>query len=403
MLKKINKIKETENATLKTFKEEVPSNYYQSNDRKGFEQYVENMRYTFMYKYKFPPMLFKNAEVIDFGAGTGHKAINFAHWGAKCTLVELSEKSSAISKDLFKNFAKSYSDHRFINKSIFDYEEKNKQYDIVHCVGVLSHTAAKEDAFKKISKFVKKGGFLIFGDPNKSGGFQNMLQRYALYKFSSNDDEICKNSEILFKEDIDRSEMAVKRTRREIIYDRWVIQSQDDPSFLEVLKWMEDCNLKFYSSYPNYPDFLISDSFYNKVKTNLSQIRNLPILAELMWMTKTEDDKQFLKYLDEDLALLNKNFNTLSSYMANCNVKTRIETYEFFDFSDALLNSLNNANFTNKLKYKIIDFINESKNFIKLVNDGNFEDVKKFLDNKKYLFKGPVGIRHVDFIAYKEN
>ena len=89
--------------------------------------------------------------------------------------------------------------------------------------------------------------------------------------------------------------------------------------------------------------------------------------------------------------------------MANCNVKTRIETYKFFNFSDDLLNSLNNASFTNKLKYKIIDFINESKNFIKLVNDGNFEDVKKFLDNKKYLFKGPVGIRHVDFIAYKEN
>ena len=44
--------------------------------------------------------------------------------------------------------------------------------------------------------------------------------------------------------------MAVKRTRKEIIYDRCVIRSQDDPSFLEVLKWMEDCNLKFYSSYP---------------------------------------------------------------------------------------------------------------------------------------------------------
>ena len=61
----MNKIKETENATLKTFKEEVPSNYYQSNDRKGFEQYVENMRYTFMHKYKFPPRLFKDAAIAE--------------------------------------------------------------------------------------------------------------------------------------------------------------------------------------------------------------------------------------------------------------------------------------------------------------------------------------------------
>ena len=64
--------------------------------------------------------------------------------------------------------------------------------------------------------------------------FQNMLQRYALYKFSNSDEEIVKNSEILFKDDIDRSQAAVPRTRNEIIYDRWVIQSQDDPSVEEV-------------------------------------------------------------------------------------------------------------------------------------------------------------------------
>ena len=61
-----------------------------------------------------------------------------------------------------------------------------------------------------------------------------MLQRYALYKYSKDDEEIVTNSEILFKNDIDRSEKAVGRTRREIIFDRWVIQSQDDPSVSEV-------------------------------------------------------------------------------------------------------------------------------------------------------------------------
>ena len=67
-----------------------------------------------------------------------------------------------------------------------------------------------------------------------------MLQRYALYKYSKDDEEIVTNSEILFKNDIDRSEKAVGRTRRELIFDRWVIQSQDDPSVSEVLKWIED-------------------------------------------------------------------------------------------------------------------------------------------------------------------
>ena len=75
--------------------------------------------------------------------------------------------------------------------SIFDYAPKDdKRYDIVHCRGVLSHTAAKEAAFSKIATFVKPGGFLIFGDPNKAGGFQNMLQRYAVYRFASTPDEM---------------------------------------------------------------------------------------------------------------------------------------------------------------------------------------------------------------------
>ena len=401
MIKNKN-IQETEKLTLKTFKKEVPSNYYPSNDKKGFEDYVKNMWNTFMYKYKFPPKMFKDAEVIDFGAGTGHRAINFASWGAKCTLVELSDRSSLISKELFKNFAKNFSDHRFFNTSIFDYEEKNKQYDIVHCVGVLSHTAAKEQAFKKICRFLKKGGYLIFGDPNKSGGFQNMLQRYTLYKFSKNDDEIVKNSEILFKDDIDRSEKAVKRTRKEIIYDRWVIQSQDDPSFSEVIKWMSECNLRFYSAYPNYPDFLLTDSFYNKDKNVINNIKNFPILSEIIWMMKTQDDKEFLKFLNDDLNQLNEKFNNLTNYMANCNTNTKVDTKEFFNFSENLLKSIKTLKFLEDQKIKLVKFINESKELIELVNKGNLNDVKNYVNSCSLLFKGPVGIRHVDFIAHKE-
>ena len=91
--------------------------------------------------------------------------------------------------------------------------------------------------------------------------FQNMLQRYAVYRFSKSEEDIIKVSEYLFKEDIDRSFKTIPRTRNEIIYDRWVIQSQDDPSFDEVCKWINDCGLKLYSTYPTNPNFFISDSF----------------------------------------------------------------------------------------------------------------------------------------------
>ena len=395
-------IKKTEKETLNTFKTEVPSIDFHHKDEKSFNEFSKITEKTYRECFKFPPKMFSNTELIDFGAGTGHNTISLANWGAKCTLVELSDKSLGIAKEVFELRAKNLENHRFVNSSIFDYEEKNKLYDIVHCRGVLSHTAGKEKAFKKISSYLKKGGYLIFGDPNKAGGFQNMLQRYALYKFSNNDEEIVKNSEILFKEDIDRSQAAVPRTRNEIIYDRWVIQSQDDPSLEEVTKWMSDCGLKLYSSYPAYPQFLLTDSHYNKNKVDFEKVKNIPVLSEILWMMKTEDDISESKTIEKDLSVLNNHFNKFASYVANCNKKTKIETKEFFELSDDILNSIDDVSFVNKLKDKFKNFILESKELVKIVNSKNISDVDEHIKKCSLLFKGPCGVRHVDFIANKE-
>lgn len=394
-------IKKTEQETLNTFKTEIPSIDFHHKDDKNFKEFTKNTEKTYRECFKFPAKMFSNTELIDFGAGTGHNTISLANWGAKCTLVELSDKSLEVAKEVFRLRAKNFNDHKFVNSSIFDFEEKNKLYDIVHCRGVLSHTAGKEIAFKKICSYLKKGGYLIFGDPNKAGGFQNMLQRYAVYKFSNNDEEIVKNSEILFKDDIDRSQAAVPRTRREIIYDRWVIQSQDDPSIEEVTKWMLECGLKLYSSYPTYPQFFLTDSYYNKDRVDFEKVKNISVLSEILWMMKTEDDISESKSIESDLSSLYNYFDKLTSYVANCNTKTKIETKQFFELSDDILNSIENIKFVNNLKEKFKNFILESQKLIEIVNSKNLNDVSSYLKKCSLLFKGPCGVRHVDFIAYK--
>jgi 2-polyprenyl-3-methyl-5-hydroxy-6-metoxy-1,4-benzoquinol methylase len=399
----LNKIKKTESETLKTFKEEVPSIYFSATDDAGYKKFSRNFEKTYRDLFNFPSKMFLNTNLIDFGAGTGHHTICLANWGAKCTLVELSDKSLGIAKELFSKRATNPNEHRFVNSSIFDFNETDKFYDIVHCRGVLSHTAANEQAFKKICKLVKSGGYLIFGDPNKAGGFQNMLQRYALYKFSNTDEDIVKNSEILFKNDIDRSQEAVPRTRKEIIYDRWVIQSQDDPSFSEVCRWLFDCKLSLYSTYPTSPHFFLSDSCHNKNKVSFDKIKNIPILSEILWMMKTQDDKDFLNFLESDLEELNANFSNYISYLSNCNKETKINTKDFSYMSEKMLESIDKIKFIEQLKNKLTNFILESKKLINLVNSTNIDEVKNFVEKCSILFKGPSGIRHVDFIAYKED
>mgnify|MGYP001192417938 CR=1 FL=1 len=400
-MNKIN-LKRVEKETLKTFRTEIPCFDFNHKIKKLFKSFEKNNENTFRNKYKFPPEMFKNSKLIDFGAGTGHKTIFFAKWGANCTLVELSDRSLNHAKILFKDSLKNFKKHKFINSSIFDYKGKNKNFDIVHCRGVLSHTGNKRKAFKKICSYIKKGGYLIFGDTNKAGGFQNMLQRYILYKFSKNDEEIVKNSEYLFKDDIDRSVKAVPRTRREAIYDRWVIQKQDDPSLSEVLSWFKEEKLELYSSYPSNPNFLISDSYFNKSQIKFKSFKNLYLLSELLWMTKTKDDFEDCANINYDLNNFSKSFDKLTSYVADCNKKTVFKNKIYNNLSKKFINDLAKVGFLKKMNFKIENFIKESIKIVEITNKGSLKDIKKFINNSKFIFKGPYGVRHVDFVAYKK-
>ena len=100
---------------------------------------------------------------------------------------------------------------------------------------------------------------------------------------------------------------------------------------------------------------------------------------------------------------INQNFTNFTSYLANCNKKTKIDTKEFFALSKNFLESVDNIKFMGNLKNKLVNFVSESKRLVDLVNNKNFIEVKKFVDKCSLLFKGPSGVRHVDFIAYKDD
>src|SRR3989344_7039119 len=145
-----NKIKKVEGETMATFRTENPSQYFSHKSEKEYNDYVKKFEFVYRELFKFPPQMFRGAELIDFGAGTGENTVYLANWGAKCTLVEMNYLAQNISKEVFKKYAKNFNEHKFILSSIFDYNPADgKQYDIVHCRGVLSHTAANETAFKK--------------------------------------------------------------------------------------------------------------------------------------------------------------------------------------------------------------------------------------------------------------
>ncbi|MHB8108787.1 MAG: class I SAM-dependent methyltransferase [Syntrophorhabdaceae bacterium] len=396
-------VKKVESETLATFQEEIPSMYFSHLNEVAYNKCVENAEYTYRDHFKFPPKMFDGAELIDFGAGTGENTIYLANWGATCTLVEMNDKAQKISQEVFSKYAKNKTSHTFVCSSIFDYSPGDgKKYDIVHCRGVLSHTAAKEAAFNKISGFVKPGGFLIFGDPNKAGGFQNMLQRFAVYNFATTPDEMVDVCETLFKEDIDRSEKAIPRTRRAIIFDRWVIQSQDDPSVAEVVRWAQDSGLRLYSCYPPVLPPLLGNSIHHMPKYDPYSYHEFFSIAELTWMLQTCSDTELLPEVSAPLGKFASSLAELSSYVANFNMHRNLDDGQFTALSRALVASSDRlTGFLLPLRDKLSLFAEEAERFVSLVKSGDIKQVRSFIEKTQYLFKGACGVRHVDFIAYK--
>lgn len=398
------KIKENEKSVLETFQKEIPSIYYSDKTEKEFQEYKKNAEYKYRQLFKFPPKMFEGQKLIDFGAGTGENTVYLANWGAKCTLVEMNDKAQKISKEIFKKYTSNFKEHKFIHSSIFDYDSPKdfETYDIVHCRGVLSHTADKEGAFAKISKFLKPGGYLIFGDPNKAGGFQNMLQRYAVYTFADNWEKMIKVSEDFFKDDIDRAQKFGNRTRNCIIFDRWVVQCQDDPTVSEVLKMFKKNNLKLYSSYPPFIPSFMSDSYFNFPKFSLNDHSDIGVVSEALWMIYNESDSSEIPKILETANKMAPHQYKLINYISNCNKDTKIENKTMEQNIDDYAGALENLDLTNYLKEKMKLMLSEVKILLEHVNNKDYEKTKETIKNSKHLFRGATGVRHVDFIGHKD-
>ena len=398
-----DEIKKNEESVLETFQAEIPSIYYSDKSENEFKAFRANAEYVYRELFKFPPEMFSGKRLIDFGAGTGENTVYLANWGATCTLVEMNNLAQDISIKLFKKYSDNFDEHNFFLSSIFDFDqpEEYEKFDIVHCRGVLSHTADKKGAFDSIVKYLKPGGYVIFGDPNKVGGFQNMLQRLIIYSFAKTSEEMVEVSEKLFKDDIDRSQKFVNRTRRTIIFDRWVVQRQDDPSIKEVLQWFEDNKIIMYSAYPQFLIPYFSDSIFHQPKFELNQFKDMGSLSEAIWMAYDEEDSLVIPKMLSSLKDFSLKQENLTSQVAVSDANMKLNSDSFINNIDSYLNSLSEIDLTQYLTTRVSGLLEEVKDLIRVIDGKDLENVKKFIDASKYLFKGAVGVRHVDFVGYK--
>jgi 2-polyprenyl-3-methyl-5-hydroxy-6-metoxy-1,4-benzoquinol methylase len=395
-----SRVKAVEQSVLRTFQEEIPSKYFSDKTEQDYHAYEAKSAYLYRDLLKFPPRMFKDTTLIDFGAGTGENTVYLARWGATCTLVEMNESAQAISKEVFAKYSPRYEDHRFHLSSIFDYQSPGL-YDIVHCRGVLSHTADNGGAFSKIASFLKPGGYVIFGDPNKAGGFQNMLQRYIIYKFAKTPNEMVEVAEKLFKEDIDRSQRFIRRTRRAIIFDRWVVQSQNDPSVAEVFDWFDRNDLVLYSAWPPVVMPMLGDSLHHVPRFEPQSFKDLGVLTEAVWLLQNDGDSADLPRMLGPLAELAKAQYGMVDYVANCSMESAVDHAVLKEKIGECARAWGSSNLGAEVAARMQALLAEARELLTIVEDGDLDHIRERIVAARHLFKGAVGVRHTDYIAYR--
>jgi hypothetical protein len=230
-----------------------------------------------------------------------------------------------------------------------------------------------------------------------------MLQRLAIYKLGGiSDEKIVEISEILFSEDIDRSQQSIPRTREAIIFDRWVIQQQDDPSVEEVLSMFQAEGLEYVSSWPRI-DFPGRGSSTVSDPRAPDALRRGASIIENLWMILQEGELENINLIGGQAGDYFERLASMAGELRNLQKGTPLDISRLQKNLVQLAGASNDAwGGPSMLKKRLQVFFSETMKFLEMVAAGESPTkIRKAIDGFTILFKGFAGVRHVDYVAYK--
>jgi SAM-dependent methyltransferase len=389
----------TEQEVLKIYQKVNPSTYPIEKDKDVFKQRMDFMKNLFLYRLSFPPKMFKNTTLLEFGTGTGENSLFYLLAGASCTFVEMNPLACRRAGKLFQEYTPELSKYRIVNESLFDFSSQ-ESYDIVISLGVIHHTSNMEKAFELKSNYLKKGGFLVLGVGNVAGGFQRNLQRAIIYHFAKSEEDIVSFAEELFPEHLDRAEKFGGRERKAIIYDTYVNPKIDTPSITNILGWFLRNGLTMYSSWPPIIPAILGDAA-DRNPLQLEKFPNLMSIAEIVYLSHNEDDADALVEIEKETKMVIAPFKELVDLLSDVSPHRPVAFGDIIGKIDTFHSIGNEINPYALHINRLTDILNETKRIIESLQEGNIDSVKKCIKNTKELFKGSLGLGMNWYIGYK--
>ena len=262
---------------------------------------------------------FKEKTVLELCPGTGWNANYLLKQGIKSiTAVDLNKYSLIQTKKNLKKFSKKVT---IINKDIYKYFPK-KKFDIVIIENVLTGMDYPEKILKKIPKFVKKKGFLIFTVTDEFGWFSEKLRGLLSFLILNNIEEK-NNKELTFQKKckilssifVSHLKSLKTNTRKiekyiqdNMLQNDWWSKNKLLPlDKASINLSLKKNNLAFWSISPNFlsnylwykkiNSKIINDDFvkvYNKNKINLLDIDEKFDISQKNFYKKIKITKQLI-------------------------------------------------------------------------------------------------------------
>jgi 2-polyprenyl-3-methyl-5-hydroxy-6-metoxy-1,4-benzoquinol methylase len=399
--KSSDNLKTVEKNVLEVYQKENPSTRFLDRSQEDFDLEGGKRARLFRDFIKFPLQMFRGARMLDFGCGTGERAIYYNHWGADLTMVEMNPKALNRARKIFTKYALGGSNYRFIEDSLFDVEIDGK-FDIVAADGVLHHTAGKKPGFDKLVSMLKPGGFVFLGLSTKAGFLQRNLQRFLIYRYADSEQSIVDLANKFFAENLDRAEKYGHRSRMAIIYDTYVNPKIDTTSMGEILGWFREHDIQYYSSCPPTLPFQFADVPGKSNMEELMMQEEMAALPELVWLAHQHDDRDSSKeYLARSRDLL-KAQSLVTDQLADMTEQTTIDMRQLNEqFSDlkSIVAELTVSPVDNN---RIVALLEEISGMITLADQGGPDEMEAYLKTTKHLFRGAGGVGINFIMGYKK-
>ena len=382
---------------IKTYEKINPSLYYKIRS-KNIEIQKKRREKFYFEKLKFPKENFLNKTLIEFGCGSGQRSIVYNLWGAKSEHLDFEKKSILNAKRIFSKFGIK-NKYKIKNLSISDYKS-TKKFDIVLSEGVIHHNINPYSNFKKISKYLKKGGYLILGVGNSAGCFQRMLARYIIFKFSKDEKSIFKNSKYLFPDFLKRASKFSGRTVDETINDTFIIPIWKPTSSSTILKWFKKNKIKIFNAYPNFTqESFFGDSYLRDLDAYANN--SVKFVSELIWMTHSKDDEEFTKYLDKNFVGSHSDLHKIINHVNGIEKNDKINEKMFSKDVKKFAKKIKKINFDLTEFHNLNSFFSELDQLLRILNYQDIKKVKNFLQKTKYLFSKTSGLGLNYYIGQK--